>query len=231
MGDPVQPLAIVWPETNEFKARRNTNWDAPKYARFIDEELTLTCGRDTYGDPLMRIVWGQKLTRISNGDVVMQHPIQQFIINGSTYQIGIPRFIVQQKMPAEEVGLETWDENLQGPKPYRGLYIFLACIQTPTGEFRLPDVDFLLQLKHLEYNKRQAIAYQKSPEATKWKSMALQADVEHTQMIIDRKRRADVRHFFNERMRRIKSEHPNEGRALDPYRESKKQKTFGNIIF
>lgn len=229
MSDEKLVFHIQNPGTNEFSSRRLVNYEAPLYPKFIDEELTLAVGRDRFNDPFMRIVWSQRLYRVVNGKQMLMHPCQSYIRGGELYQIGYPRFIVQQKMDPVFVGLDTWDEKLQGTKPYTGVYTFLACVQTTKGGFRLPDRTLLEALKALDWNKRHATLYgshmEKPPEeASQWAVTKMMSDIDIAEQKAREEQKDRLRRVLKENQRRIFSKLPNEGRARDPYREAQKQR-------
>jgi len=219
-------FAIKHPNTNEFSSRRLSNYDAPLYPSWIDDELSYASGRDFFGDVRLRIVWGQKLFRIAQGQVLMLHPAQTWEKGGQIYQVGYPRFIVQMKQHPNFCGLGDWDEKLQGPKPTTGLYTYLACVQTPEGNFRLPDTDFLLQLKGLNYNRMLANMYgesQEAPvadEATRWKIEQLRNNAQEIKNKRQVLRREEIKDAYKNS--KIFKRHPREGLARDPYAESRK---------
>ncbi len=229
MSDEKLVFHIQNPGTNEFSSRRLVNYDAPLYPKFIDEELTLAVGRDRFNDPFMRIVWSQRLYRIVNGKQMLMHPCQSYTRGGELYQIGYPRFIVQQKMDPVFVGLDTWDESLQGAKPYTGVYTFLACVQTTSGGYRLPDRTLLEALKALDFNKRHAPLYgshmgEVPEEAKQWGVQKMLSDIDIAEQKVRLEQKDKMRRVLMENQRRIFSKLPNEGRAKDPYRESQKLK-------
>lgn len=230
------PVYIKHPDSAEFGSRLLQNHPAPVVDSYILDEIARIGGKDRFGDPMLRLMWGQSIFRTAFGQTRMRYSLQTYeSATGEYYDIGSPRFIVESKIDPIFIDLEGWNVPMQGPKPIRGLYQFVCAIQTPEGGFCYPDSRHIAAIKRMRWAREQdPLTYsheEKKPEYERLKKIK-----ETTDAIADRdaKRKAARREMIHEhyksRKRRMFHHLPNEGRIPDPYVESKKQKSKGGII-
>lgn len=221
----------------EFTSGSLQNWPAPYLPRYIQKEITLAAGCNRYRLPRMLIRWGQSIMRGKLGQTRMAYPVQSYGDDfGNVIDIGTPRWIVEQLIDPVFIDFSSWDFELQGPMPINGMYRHLMTIQTEAGEYCLPDGRFISELRAMAYNKTNARLLGSHEEvAPEWetkqkiKDMIYEEDIKNAQTRTERK--SDIRHFLNQRRRRLFNRNPNEGRALDPYKERKKleRRRIGNV--
>jgi len=129
------------------------NRPAPKYPAWVDKYLLKLGGRTDYGDPYLRIVWGQEERIYYCGEMRMKYLAASAIVKtGQQFNpqtlliepvyvrvdIGKDRFYVEEWWPPELLK-KGWDTNEMGAFPQKGKWRSVFCLETPDGQFRLPD--------------------------------------------------------------------------------------------
>lgn len=224
----VKGIPLYTLQGSEFMSGSLQNWPAPFLPRYIQEELTLAAGRNRYRLPRMLIRWGQSIMRGKLGQIRMVYPVQSYGDDfGNIIDIGVPRWIVEQLIDPVFIDFSSWNYELQGPMPINGMYRHLMTIQTEKGEYCFPDRRFLTELKVMAHNKQNARLLGSHEEvAPEWETKQKIKDMIYEEKIAEAKtrtnRRGDIKHFLNQRRRRLFNKNPNEGRALDPYKQSQK---------
>lgn len=222
------PLFIKHPNSKEFSSPLLRNNPAPTIDGYVLSEIVLAGGRNKFGQPRMRVVWMQGLTRVINGQTRLKYAAQSWGDGfGKIFDIGFPRFMVEQWVDPAFVDLAHWNTKLQGPKPHQGMYLDLMCIQTADGHFCYPDRRHLTELKAMDYRKRHDALYHAADEVAPQyvRDMKVKALNDRDAAIKEKsraQRRFITRDHFKENLHRITHKHPNEGLARDKYAESRK---------
>jgi hypothetical protein len=178
----------------------------------------------------------QSELRKKNGQLGMKYPLVTWVnAYNEIMEVGVPRFMVEQKIDPVFIDLDNWKEGIQGPKPVRGVYRDLMCIQTGDGHFCYPDRRHIAELAAMDYRRRHDAMYGRSheeeaPEYVKeWKREKLRRDMVTREEKHTAERRFMIRDHYRARKRRIFHNLPNEGRRPDPYRESIKQRERAKV--
>lgn len=217
---------INFPESGELSSPLLSNQPAPSVDDWFTRELVRIGGRDKFGDPVFRVVWGQSELTIQNGESRMKYKAQIRETASGLYDVGLPRFIIEEKYDALWV-LPGWKEAIQGPKPLRGQYRYLIAIQDEFGNYEPPGQSFINALERARFYRDQdelrhsheetSSDREREQEISRWKDAAKAAE--------DKKRatvRDMIHQHYKERIHRITHLHPNEGHGIDKYRNSQK---------
>lgn len=237
MSEPKIERTFKYNDNGEFCSVGLQNWPAPALPRYVEPELVRIGGRNIFGEPNLRIVWGQAAKRISCGQEVLNYWVQ--VVRGidelaGHYMIGMPRFVIEEWTPPF-LWVTDYDDWVQGPFPARGRYIHFQTVQTSSGEFCIPDERFLQDAERYFWHRRHR-RYTHSPDelAPKReteKEIRAYMDARNAQEEKERAEMRDlIREGYKEGMRRITSLHPNEGRAPDPYALAKRQRAIRRKI-
>lgn len=217
------PLYIKHPENAEFASPHLGNNPAPVVDDWFLEELAVIFGFDYFDDPQIDVAWGQDCLRMKAGVVGQEFWLQQWPDgDDEVYEVGTPRFMIREKYnDPRDTGIHSWNEKLQGPKPVRGLYKGILCVQTPDGGFRYPDRQVLRELAAMDWLTRHSSEHFFARQARE------QRVIEDVTMRKEKRRQSikdNIKTRMKERARRLFHHLPNEGRRPDPYLESKRQR-------
>lgn len=173
------------------------NHPKPSYPRWIDKFLLKLGGRTDYGDPYLKLVWGQEERIYYCGEMRMKYLAASAIVQTGLHvnpiskileptfvrvDIGRQRFYLEEWWPPELLA-KGWDTLEMGEFPKRGKWRSVFCLETADGKYREPDKECMSWVEEV-WKKRQEsrLTYDpkdEEPETLKaWAKARVEGDIE-----------------------------------------------------